>query len=109
MHAPPASKRQRSRVFDLGGSPGVTRSRPRNVVHACVRFESFSSTKAFRVSKLWNLQKLWNFQEADHASRRRPGRRVGWWRSAMELRMCGLPDGTERTPRASEHPSLDRG
>ena len=49
-----------------------------------------------------------NLQETDHASRRRPGRRGRWWRSAVELRMSGLPESANRTSRTSKHPGIDR-
>ena len=48
------------------------------------------------------------FQETDHASRRRPGRGGRRWRSAMELRMSGVPGGADGSSRASKHASLDR-
>ena len=87
MPAPPASKRPRqlhvrrrwtSRrdTFPISG-PWPCRCPPSKFV-----------TSSFR-----------NLQETDHASRRRPGRRGRWRRSAVELRMSGLRGGANRSSR----------
>src|SRR6201747_3039537 len=47
-------------------------------------------------------------RETDHASGRRLGRRGRWRRSAVELRMSGMPDSANRTSGIAEYPGLDR-
>src|ERR1700682_4486110 len=69
----------------------------------------FVSESTFAVLNMKpSISRLGNLQETDHASRRRPGRRGRWWCSAMELRMSGLPDGSNRASRTSKHPAFDR-
>ena len=81
MCAPPASKRQRHFTIltqvDLRAVTNVSET-----VASCVCSRASTSC----VSQSGNLQ------ETDHASRRRPGRRGRWRRSAVELRMSGVPD-----------------
>ena len=84
-------------TFYVGGPPGVTRSRSRDRGHTGVHLRRFCNSPVFVI-----------LQETDHASRRRPGRRGRWRRSAVELRMSGLPGSANRASRAAKHPGLDR-
>jgi hypothetical protein len=71
--------------FCAGGLPGVTRSR------AWGRVVRRGPPRVVVASRSLH-------RETDHASRRRPGRWGGRWRSAMELRMPGMPEGQRRRP-----------
>ena len=64
----------------------------------------------YRYGRERGLVSTWNvvFQETNHASRRHPGRRGRWWRSAMELRVSGMPGSAKRRSRTPKHPGFDR-